>query len=452
MFLWKRNLRTNISILTIVLIYVGQFLSVQSVVIHSEESPEQEGQHDRREAYLKILLKMNKNTEDNDEDYILDWNNESEEEEDDDEVHNVDEDEYVDGQYEDDEKKDDEHKDLWLWKRDTQNRVYAEKFAPELRFDHAAKGYPMSAQVYYNGMKKDTSKTFRRENTDQKTLSTGNIPTYYMIRTDGKQTRILYWWFYGYENSCEANKGSHNGDWEHIMVILTEDKSQVAAVSFYQFNNHYTRISGSRTAPCIPAGKGRCSGAAGFESNGIHPIVYVGKTAHGSFHNPTSAGVTDAGKCADYADFRNPKSSNDYMQTWKKLVDLDGNEEVWIALDKKGGFSWGLNGVAVHPTQKNPFDQEHSLACQGHTSYALESIGCSQSECLAGDDETLEGCLKECELGFKNRGSTCIKGFWNRKKYDRLSKGKHYSYDYILPKVDAGLSHHRETANDWNLP
>lgn len=330
---------------------------------------------------------------------------------------------------------------------------YVSKFVPELRFDRAAKGYPMSAQVFYEYMINYQSGAFLIENTDKATLATGTIPTYYQVATIGKQIRINYWWFYGYQHPCFSEQGAHNGDWEHVMVILTEDRSAVTAVSFYQHGGHYTRISGPRDAPCTPNGVGRCSGSYGFESSGTHPVVYVGKFSHGSYHDSNAFSPPAGGECAYYGDFRNPKSSDDYLQTWTNLIDLNGNQESWIAVDKTANWVWGPDGISNHPTQRSPIDAEHSVACKGSATYGVDDVGCYQSECLAGDDETLTDCLKECEPGYINLGVACKTGdwVWNWEFYNRLTGSNSYSYDYTLPQQDAGLSHRRNNQDEWNL-
>jgi hypothetical protein len=302
-------------------------------------------------------------------------------------------------------------------------------------------------------MLKDSSSSFRLENTDQSTIQNGDSPTYYRVQTDGKQTRIVYWWFYGYQHPCWEDQGTHNGDWEHGMVILTEDMSAVAAVSFYQHNGHYTRIAGPRDAPCTQPLGGRCS-EYGFESSGTHPIVYSGKIAHGSYHNPNDISVGSADQCMYYADYRNPKSSDDYMETWRKLISLDSNEESWMEADRTGSFVWGYDGVSTHPTQHFPFDSEHSVACQGSATQGIASGGCYQSECLSGDDETAFQCLKECKPGYTNFGLTCNKGGmpWEWSIYDRTTGDDQYSYDYTLPKSDVGLSRRRSDISEWDLP
>ncbi|MBI3231329.1 MAG: hypothetical protein HYZ45_14545, partial [Burkholderiales bacterium] len=114
----------------------------------------------------------------------------------------------------------------------------AAKFAPKLRFDRAAVGYPMSAQPFYEAMQRNRNgATFvPPENLDVTSLHSGKVPTYYQVRQFGNQVRIHYWWFYGFQHPCFLDQGQHNGDWEHIMVTLAEDKNSIAAVTYYQHN------------------------------------------------------------------------------------------------------------------------------------------------------------------------------------------------------------------------
>ncbi|MDQ1813463.1 hypothetical protein RBA41_09125 [Massilia sp. CCM 9210] len=327
---------------------------------------------------------------------------------------------------------------------------YVQRFAPELRHDRASNGYPMSAQVFYEAMKNYRAGAFRVENTDRATLAGGAIPTYYQARMIGRQTRINYWWFSGYQHACFAGQGSHNGDWEHVTVILTEDRSAVAAVSYYQHGDHYTRIAGPRAAPCTPDGVGRCSGPRGFPMNGTHPVVYSGKYAHGSYHDSNSFGPPGPTECAQFGDYRNPASSADYLQSWRNLVDLDGNQEPWINDDRTASWAWGPDGISTHPTQRSPVDAEHAASCTGSAMFGVANAGCYQSECLAGDDQAFDTCLKECKSGYTNMGLTCNKGRWPW-EWSVYARNK-YNFNYKIPAQDAGLIRRRNTGSEWDLP
>lgn len=340
---------------------------------------------------------------------------------------------------------------------------YVKKFAPILFFTKSADGfgYPTSAQPFWAKWTDNGANYFGigdqfeiYENTNSKTLENDHdsVPTYYQVREVGeqKQVRINYWWFYGYQHPCWLELGSHQGDWESVTVILSSDRKSVAAVTYNQHTGFYTRIAGPRDAPCTPNGTGRCGGGShGFQRVGDRPVVFVGRTAHGSYHD-TYGGIYGAGSCAYYGDQRSGDGPK--LNSSKKLIDLDGAEEPWIASDRVNNFTWGPDGISTHPTQKPPTDD--MKACEGSPTWLLADAGCYKSECLAGDDQASEDCLKECKPGYVNLGLTCNKrGWpWQWRIYGRLNSSNHYSYKYTLPTSDVGLINRRSNSEDWSLP
>lgn len=100
--------------------------------------------------------------------------------------------------------------------------------------------------------------------------------TYAHLYKDGNYTVIQYWFFYPF-NAC-SNR--HEGDWEHINVILNSQNptsAQILAVVYY-----YHEFRTTRTSPPL--------------INSTHPIVYVGgwnsvsglagAGSHGSYPEP----------------------------------------------------------------------------------------------------------------------------------------------------------------------
>lgn len=354
---------------------------------------------------------------------------------------------------------------------------YVIKFAPQLRFTRYAAqyGYPMSAQPFFDRLPKGANgypvempgkAPLGVENTDIATLKNGTIPTYYMARKFYGQVRILYWSFYGYQHPCFPNifsdKGAHNGDWEHVEVILSQDMSTIAAVSYYQHDGHYTRTIGQK-GPCSPVEVGRCNGSAGFRTDGTHPMIYIGRTAHGSYHDANSFlpgadphAPAKAFECAYYDDYRDPGSDADVFDTSSNLIDLDTEKEAWMAKDRAPAeWHWGPDGIGNHPTQNDPLDSDHQPACKGSSTFAMESAGCFKSECFAGDDQASMNCLKECKPGYDNVGLTCNKGVapWDWEVYGRLTGGNKYGYGYTIPLTDTGLTRRRSKDPEWdNLP
>ena len=341
------------------------------------------------------------------------------------------------------------------------NHELAKKFAPILRFDGAAAsyGYPMDAEKYFQEcVEKPCSKL---QNTDLATVRAGKVPTYFQVATnDSGQLRIMYWFFYGHQEPCNttgiSDSGEHPGDWERIMVTTTQNQQDIAAVTFWQHGGSYTRIAGPRdTVVCDIIGSvlGRCFGNDGFERQGLHPIVYVGKIAHGSYHSrKTFSSDIDGHKCGYFADYRNP-GSDDYMETERYLVSTDEDLPFLNALRQRPndpkGFYWAYPGSNKDPVSTNilrdtnlpRFDMP---ACEGDMVQNFETDnGCFMSECLSGDDQLSQACSKECPTGYTNYGFDCGK---NDNVFDRVQKQK-YGYDYLIPSIDAGLARRRQMSN-----
>lgn len=296
------------------------------------------------------------------------------------------------------------------------------KFAPVLWFDRAASTFPMSAQVYFEEMLCSDPLNYAAlgcpkhpvgwGNNDLVSLQTGSVPTYFNIEQCGKQLRIRYWWFYGYQPDADYGCGQeHAADWENIIVLVSEDKTNAAAVVFYQHNGWYTRLRGNA-----------------FQLlDGTHPIVYVGKTAHGSYH--TGGGE---GTCVYYGDFRNPNSSmwpQGALFTWENLVSLAGKMEPWMNADAdtNANWTWGFGDVGTHPTKQGPGCS--LAACRGNNIILpLWDAGCFYSQCL--NDWT--DCGTFCTDG---GGWGCLDpaGWFTDNTF----------YNFRLPTTDHGLSWQR---------
>jgi len=256
------------------------------------------------------------------------------------------------------------------------------KFAPILKFDRAHNGLPMSAEVYFKNVMYPKIKegtitwdagsdkpsenanlgirclwgrddcTIGMSNTDFRSLSKGMVPTYFRVISDRQgsnegRLRIVYWWFYGFQEPCNRSKvfhlwmedGAHHGDWEKIMVTTSPDKSHIQAVTYYFHGDHYTRKKG------------------GFETIGKRPVAYVGRLAHGNYHNRKHSGwLAGTGfECCEFADYRDPVPNSVWINTNENLVSLSGNSESWMIAEntglryeykgreyeKKGDWTWG---------------------------------------------------------------------------------------------------------------
>lgn len=320
----------------------------------------------------------------------------------------------------------------------------AAQFAPQLRFDGSANTFPMDAQVWWDVMLcgktggptsapnyescRDHSYPNRWGNTSISSILNGNsmfsslekykyqIPTYFRIANCGyphaPQLRIEYWWFYGKQQDADAGCGQdHPADWEHVMVTTSLGWDDIAAVTYYQHSGHYTRIHGKSNTNF---------GRAVWSTEGYtHPVVYVGKTAHGSYHDSGGSGT-----CLYYEDWRNP-SANTIWNTWETpLINLKGDEQQWLEYDRKASWYWGYDGtdtsVGTHPTTATS-DLCYVRACDGKGE-DWKTYGCSpfgKSDCKAGDCWCgTFYCSHDC--------SSCVSWEW-------------YKNDYWLPLTDQDL-------------
>ena len=108
------------------------------------------------------------------------------------------------------------------------------------------------------------------------------------------------------------------------MITTSPDREQIDFVTYFFHGQWYTRQSGNY--PTWPAGTGE------------RPVVYVGKLAHGSYHNQEHSGwmAGTPHHCCEYADYRNPNGGTIWANLQDNLVSLRGNPKSWMAADRLG--------------------------------------------------------------------------------------------------------------------
>ncbi len=238
----------------------------------------------------------------------------------------------------------------------------AERFAPLLRFDQKQgepnKCFPGDAGEYYEARK--VGNQSRICNTSYSSIQNAEIPIYYQYAGCKPDTEyVMYWFFYGWQDYCSPGSGEHNADWERICVKIVNQS--LDRVMFFQHEGQYTRVRGNYEV---------------FQST--HPVVYVGKNSHGSYHDDGGTGT-----CCYFEDFRNPGSKNQYMSTWLNLIRLfqDSDAPEWMKYD--GVTYWdGLEGP-LHRDQDN--DLCHLQGCRGAWTQVCHTCGCAKSN--IGDSE-----------------------------------------------------------------
>lgn len=300
---------------------------------------------------------------------------------------------------------------------------WVEAFSPVLRFDGSHHGLPMSAETYFtSGLlypvvgagtiwwttdwnpacdpgKGIVSHCGRDEctcgmsNNSFQALSSGQVPTYYKVISDIEvgdegRLRIAYWWFYGFQPYCNdfpaGEDGAHHGDWEHIVVTTTPDRTSVEYVTYFFHGDWYTRRD--------------------FPADGNRPMLYVGKLGHGSYHSRDHSGwmVGTAHHCCHYADYRNPNAGSIWYTTDMNLVSLRGDSESWLRADRVGSrYELNGNDYTVTSWRWGPhvsycvwylfgcMDWEHNYAPGTHptvdrldwTLRSCDGEGCGTSDC-----------------------------------------------------------------------
>jgi hypothetical protein len=72
---------------------------------------------------------------------------------------------------------------------------------------------------------------------------------------------LQYWYFYPFNDYMS----DHEGDWEHVNVVLNEDRASIREIDYY-FHGRSVRLPQGRYLPEI--------------QDGTHPVVYVGGRAY----------------------------------------------------------------------------------------------------------------------------------------------------------------------------
>ena len=159
---------------------------------------------------------------------------------------------------------------------------FAKERIPLIRFDGGAKGhcYPDLASDENNG-------ECRAFNPD--------APIYYdFVECEG-YAKLVWWIWYGWQGDCILDQGSHDNDWEHITVNFIKKGAvyEQDSVTWFQHSGWYTR-----------------------NAKDLHPNIYVGKNAHGSYDNWCD-GVGFlweqdycAGGCLYWDDYRNDNENS----------------------------------------------------------------------------------------------------------------------------------------------
>ncbi|WP_269520482.1 hypothetical protein [Alteromonas sp. BMJM2] len=135
---------------------------------------------------------------------------------------------------------------------------------------------------------------------------------------------ITYWAYYGNQNGCTTFDSGHSDDWEPVTVHTVN--GSIKHVTYWQHNGRYTK----------PVSE--------IETDGSHPVVYVGKYSHGNYHDQRSRASFDSWAFG----------SGDYCYYWK---DPRGPGQTWSP-GVRALTSVGHN--SIFPGSQNPINRDIS--------------------------------------------------------------------------------------------
>lgn len=184
-------------------------------------------------------------------------------------------------------------------------------------------------------------------------------PVYYEVypqslngeQINGKSHKLItYWAYYSNQNSCTTLDSGHSDDWEAITVHLVDN--QMRHITYWQHNGRYTLD------------------AKDIEKDGTHPIVYVGKYAHGNYHDQRKRTSTNAWSY----------STGTYCYYWR---DPRGPGETW-ALGVKPLSSIGEESVfsgSTNPLQRGKQPHEYGVCKEDGGSVIAGFIDGTENTC-----------------------------------------------------------------------
>lgn len=286
-----------------------------------------------------------------------------------------------------------DNKQLYLCQADSGGPSFnmsalANTFAPRLRFDQETgtgsgeqnKCFPSDPGTYFT-QRAQGADPVSLCNKDYAKVQSNLVPTYYIANQVGTNAVLIrYWYFYAWQSTCFVTAGSHAADWESMAVLLVD--GQLRRVAFFQHGGWYSQEPGS------------------FElAGGTHPVGYVGKNAHGTYHDDGGSGG-----CLYFEDFRNTGGNDFHMDTWNNLVVLArGGSAPWMDCQGSGCFDGvghpieqtgdlrsmggcgkdGCNKSSVGgnmPFLNDPTGADHTTIFVQHSGRVIEVPGASKSD------------------------------------------------------------------------
>lgn len=165
-------------------------------------------------------------------------------------------------------------------------RLRAVKYVPIYRFDDGAGSYCFPDDKRQAATRDGTCAAFRRD-----------APVFVSAYTCGIYTVYQFNLWYGQQKGCitEGIGGAHGDDNEYVQVWVNTLSRAVYRLRLNQHSGFYFAYPGGKNVEFV----------------GTRPVVFIGKIAHGSYHDGCRyrpwplKGVSCTGGCGYWSDFRN---------------------------------------------------------------------------------------------------------------------------------------------------
>ena len=159
--------------------------------------------------------------------------------------------------------------------------------------------------------------------------------TYVDVQTQPGTVLINYWLFYFF-NFNPADIGNHEGDWERVQVRINADSVAEALKLDPKENPERFALALSRHR-CDSTGSMPARPWPAVESDGTHPVVYVG---YGSHANYFEAGLKRVGQDGVQCTVIDNAPGERRLKLQAVMIDCAAASPSWLAF----GGSWGAGG------------------------------------------------------------------------------------------------------------
>lgn len=182
---------------------------------------------------------------------------------------------------------------------------------------------------------------------DDKNSALENVPTFYAITEHGGFTEINYWTFYGFDpKSTVASAIQHQGDWEHIVVLVDSDRS-LHSVRYYGHgcDDPFDLLASDPNLMLVDE---------------THPVVLVARGSHASWPHERGLGITGWPGCGiSGTTDETAVSGGKVLRSWESGV-VEATAQDWYGF----GGRWGDTALSGVDNKHGPVGLPFSISAE----------------------------------------------------------------------------------------